>query len=452
MRIVWISLLACPAMLAVATAFADSPQPPGPIDAAAGVVLVPRVAPSADSDNEVAGLAKGSKPMLLNWERVYALALARARADRGPQSPTLDPEALAREAAKVGIADFARFKKEFVGEGPFRDPSAKVLSLLREMLAVDSARRNVAAHEALNAVLMERIQGESGGLTRLDLDTVFAALVRTRQRLDHQIREFRDGLDELKVALGLSPRASVILDRKGIAEFQTVFDAIEEWSRSPTRRLAELPRLIAQLPLMGDVDLGGEPILEAIDVNPDRWEEVMTKAARLALENRGDAGQGQARQDAGVALELRVRRRIRRLVELRGAYDRTKQGYEDGAKRNYELAIRRRDQAFERLLAPPSEVEAPRSPLLEGLVAQIADVFKAGDELVGLWTLFRAERLALNRDLGVLPYNDWNSFYADLKALRGAAQVAPAVPGAAQVAPAPAPPAPPQVAPAPPGP
>ena len=38
------------------------------------------------------------------------------------------------------------------------------------------------------------------------------------------------------------------------------------------------------------------------------------------------------------------------------------------------------------------------------------------DRLVGLWASFKAERLALYRDLGVLPYDDWKSFYDDLAA------------------------------------
>ena len=40
--------------------------------------------------------------------------------------------------------------------------------------------------------------------------------------------------------------AAVILDRKVIAEFQTAFDAVEEWCKRPNRRLADLPGLIGQ--------------------------------------------------------------------------------------------------------------------------------------------------------------------------------------------------------------
>ena len=41
---------------------------------------------------------------------------------------------------------------------------------------------------------------------------------------------------------------------------------------------------------------------------------------------------------------------------------------------------------------------------------------EAQDRLIALWTSFRVERLALYRDLGVLPYDHWDAFYADLSA------------------------------------
>ena len=99
----------------------------------------------------------------------------------------------------------SRFKKDFLAGGTLRDPAATCSDSCVGS-GRSTTRTSVVVHESLNKMLVERIQGESGGLSRLDLDTVFAALIKTRQRLDHQIREFRDGLDQLKVAVGLSPR------------------------------------------------------------------------------------------------------------------------------------------------------------------------------------------------------------------------------------------------------
>ena len=75
-----------------------------------------------------------------------------------------------------------------------------------------------------------------------------------------------------------------------------------------------------------------------------------------------------------------------------------------------------KDQAFERLTAPPSPVVTSRSSLLKDVIEQQTEVIEAQDRLIALWTSFRAERLALYHDLGVLPYNDWKSFLADLSA------------------------------------
>jgi hypothetical protein len=54
----------------------------------------------------------------------------------------------------------------------------------------------------------------------------------------------------------------------------------------------------------------------------------------------------------------------------------------------------------------------------QGLLDQFDQVRSAQDRLVGLWASFKAERLALYRDLGVLPFDDWKSFYNDLEARR----------------------------------
>ena len=88
------------------------------------------------------------------------------------------------------------------------------------------------------------------------------------------------------------------------------------------------------------------------------------------------------------------------------------------AKQGYAQAVLTKDQAFERLFPPTSDASPQRSPLLERLIDQAANVATLEDQLTELWTTFRAERLALYRELGVLPYTDWKSYYADLTARR----------------------------------
>ena len=136
-------------------------------------LLVPHLLPSLAQDKEAAGLAQNRRPELLTWERVYPLALVRARRASVTFEATLDPKALADESDRLDVADFARFRQEFLaphsaaGTG-LRDPSADFLDLLRRVLAIDNARRNVAFHQNVEKFVLELIQGESSGLRRVD--------------------------------------------------------------------------------------------------------------------------------------------------------------------------------------------------------------------------------------------------------------------------------------------
>jgi hypothetical protein len=452
MRNLFTGILACALVIVVEISFAGPPQqPPSPVPAGdavvqppvldlkqieaagrrnqvealgiSGITVVPPFAPTPDYDKEIAGLPSGSRPPVLTWERIYALALVRAHPGQGGQ----------------GVADFAQFRKDFCADDPgagekFRDPSAAVLDLLGRLEAIDNARRNIEFHENLMKLLLERIQGEASGLCQLDVDMVSASLARVRQKRADEISQFRDGLDQLKVVLGLSPRVEFILDRPRPAAFREVRDEVDNWARRPDRSLQELPRLLEGLPGLGEVVVDGRPILAKLDKNPDLLEEILTRAAQLAIKNRNDRDKSQAQGDAAVQLELRVRRRLRNLLDTRRACE--------GEKRSYELAIRLRDQTFERLIAPPTAAISPRSPMIKELIEAANEMLKVEDRLVGLWTSFRTERLALYRDLGVLPYKDWSSFYADLTPTPVLAEAVEAVkpqPAAGNALPRPAP-------------
>jgi hypothetical protein len=391
-----------------------------------------------DYDNENAGLSRGTHPELLTWDRIYALAVVRARTRRGAFAPTLDRAALAAEAARQGVGDFARFRTNFHSNGPFHDPGPAVLELQSRLLAVDGARRTVVFYESVHKLIAERSMGVTSGVNRLDVETIFAAILQARQKLANEIRQFRDGLDDLKFLLGLSPRAPVILDRQYLKPFSAVFDSVEDWQRKPRRMLADLPPLIERLPLPGDVTINGAPILTRIEKDSDQWEDVLASAGQLALKSRSEQDEIRAQSNSGAQLELRIRRRIRGLFEKRLAYQQE--------KRCYEGATILRDQAFERLFAPPPQVITSRSSLLQGVIEQHARIVETQDRLVALWTSLRAERLELYHDLGVLPHQDWKSFYADLSCEPGAAAAAPAVPpepAARDVHAFPAPPGPP---------
>ena len=141
--------------------------------------------------------------------------------------------------------------------------------------------------------------------------------------------------------------------------FPAVFDSVENWARRPTRRAQDLYRLIDDLPGAGEVVINGEPVLDKIEKIPDQWDEVLTKAEnsrRIAAPHKILA---RLPSTLCARLELRIRGQIRSLYDKRHAYEEE--------KKSFELAIRLRDQTFERLLAPPSTVDSvalssPRPP------------------------------------------------------------------------------------------
>jgi hypothetical protein len=380
-------------------------------------LLQGHVPPSLEGDREIAGLSTSSHPEVLTWERVYALGLVRARGGPGPRAEALDPKAVAEQAARHGFDDFGRFRKEFLaarlqGGGDFLDPSGEFLALLDRLERIDHARRNAAFYQNTFTLFSELIKGQSAGLSQLNLDQAEALLIRARQDLAEAIAGYRDRLERFKITMGLSVRAPVVLDREIVASFGKVFDQARSWQERPDRGLRELPRIIKGLPALGEVVVEGRSILAAMGGSTDQQEEVLTRAARLAIRNRSDLDKGPPARGDAAALERSIRRRIRRLFELRRAYE--------AQQRSYELSIRLIDQGLEQIAAPSRTSALARPEMvatgITGLLAPETQRMNAEDRLVTIWTSFQTERLALYRELGVLPYDDWKSFLSDLSA------------------------------------
>ncbi len=374
---------------------------------------------SIDSDKEIAGLPVGSRPELLTWERVYTLALVRGRAGSLRNTDVLDPQVLAGLVAQHRVADFGRFRQDFLAAGPgateaFRDPSAIYFELLRRLQVVGNASYDVALREICLGLYQELLQGESSGLSDLETDLVDASLTSARQRLANAIAQYRDGLDEFKVAIGLPPRALLIPDPLAITPFRAASDRAHNWHRGPNRTLGVLPKFSAQLPALGEVTLDGQPILGTIEANPGRLEEVLATATRVAATNRKSGEKGEPAPGTDSQLELRTRRHIRHLAQTRQAYE--------VEKRRFELATRLIDRLLTQFAAPPAGgtnalAQASGARIqTQSLLEQFTQIQRAQDQLIGLWSAFKAERLSLYHELGVFPYDDWKSFYADLGA------------------------------------
>ncbi len=148
-------------------------------------------------------------------------------------------------------------------------------------------------------------------------------MIRARQQVADAIAEYRDRSEMFKITMGLSIRAPVIPDREIVASFGRVFEQARSWQARPDRSLRELPRIIEGLPALGEVMVEGRSLLGQMEGSTDQREEALTRAARLAIRNRGDLDKGSDRGNGADALELNIRSRVRRLFEMRRADERS---------------------------------------------------------------------------------------------------------------------------------
>jgi hypothetical protein len=83
MRATAIGVWAYSCLMIAASSVAGRAQPPTREGAHVAELPSPYLPADRDSDKVIAGLSRTSRPELLTWERIYALALVRARSGRG---------------------------------------------------------------------------------------------------------------------------------------------------------------------------------------------------------------------------------------------------------------------------------------------------------------------------------------------------------------------------------
>jgi hypothetical protein len=350
----------------------------------------------AGDDRTLAGLPADGRPEVLTWERAYTLALVRCRSPRpAALADSLDPKQLAEQAQRLGVGDFERFGDDFLGRRagapPFVDPSAPLFDLFRRLQAVDSTRALVDALEDLKREF-EAMQAEAQAPARpVRLERW---LEHARAQLTEELGAYRQQLDKVKAELGLSPKAPVIPDRTSLARFRTVFEKADAWFGNPERARADLPRLASQLPALADRLPGPLSLAGVSTADPERLAAVVDAADQILARNRGPLDE---------AARAGVHRRIEHLAGLLGDYRKETE--------QWRRALEAKDQAFEQLLAPPRPGAVVQVPDLIGLHAGI---LQSEARLVALWASYHAERLALARDLRVMPARDWPSFLAQV--------------------------------------
>ena len=85
-------------------------------------------------------------------------------------------------------------------------------------------------------------------------------------------------------------------------------------------------------------------------------------------------------------------------------------------KRNYELNVRLKDQAFEQIVAPPAggsqnlAQSANAATQTTNLLGFQGRAFSSQVGLIGQYETYQTQRLIFYRDIGTLPYDEWEAF------------------------------------------
>jgi hypothetical protein len=374
------------------------------------------------------------------------------------------------------------------------DPTLGFIPVAQNFAQVIIDLKNVAYFEQLAALYEQLIEGESSGLTQLQVDQVRSQVVSARQTLVSDIVTLRNSNDAFKQQLGLPPDTPMVPDLSLYQPYLDVFTQIDEWQRDPKRKLEDVPNIVDRIPPLQDIVLDGHSILGPylnsstyID-NEEDLEATLQAAVRIALEYRLDlmntraqlydawrqirvranalkgfldirltnqvftpptttnpfAFVSQAKQfslvlDAELPL-IRVAERnaFRQAIIAYEQQRRSLQSLEDFiknqlrsdirqmqltyitydiTKRNLILNIRLKDQAFEQIVAPPQAVTGQGLAQTANAATQTSNLIGFQSRVIGSESLlttafqnYQLARLIVYRDIGTLPYDEWEAF------------------------------------------
>ena len=81
------------------------------------------------------------------------------------------------------------------------------------------------------------------------------------------------------------------------------------------------------------------------------------------------------------------------------------------ARRNLLLSVRTKDQSFEQIVAPPQPNATSQGAVqTNNLIQAQGNVINQENSLVMLWYQYQSFRLQVYRDLGILPFDEWEAF------------------------------------------
>ena len=374
------------------------------------------------------------------------------------------------------------------------DPTIGFIPLAENVAEVIVDLRNLAFFEQLAALYEQLIEGESSGLSQLQVDQVKSRVLTSRQTLITDIITLRNTNDSFKQQIGLPPDTPMVPDVSIFQPYLDVFAEIDEWQRNKNRKLEDVPRIVDKIPQLPDIVLDGHSLLgpylnsTTYTDNEEDLEATLQAAVRIALEYRLDLMNTRAQlYDAwrqirvkanalkgvfNIALTNQVftpptttnpfgffsqahqfslvfnaelplirvaeRNAFRQAIiayeqqrralmseedfiknQLRGDIRAMQVNYinYDITKRNLVLNIRLKDQAFEQIIAPPQAAtgqglaqSANAATQTTNLINFQQTLFTYEVALITAYETYQLARLTVYRDIGILPYDEWEAF------------------------------------------
>ena len=362
-------------------------------------------------------------------------------------------------------------------------PVVGFLNVVEDVQLVENSVRNLSVFERFLIVYKELVQGESSGLTQLQVDQVNQNVQTARNALIFQQTNYRNDLDNYRIQIGIPPDVPIIVDRSRTQGFKKTFEEIDRWSLSLKRELEQLDGIVRRLPDLEDLVIDGRSCQEVfVDKDGSSLDDLLITAERVALENRLDLMNARAQlydtwrqirvsanalkgvlnvgvtnqiltppttnnpfgfvsQARQFSLVLNAELPLVRVAErntfttnliLYQRQRRALQVQEDQlkfqlrteirqmqllytqfqvARLNLLLSVRTKDQSFEQIVAPPApNAQAQGAVQTNNLIQAQGNVINQENSLVSLWYLYQVQRLQVYRDLGILPFDEWEAF------------------------------------------
>ena len=316
----------------------------------------------------------------------------------------------------MGADNFETFRQEYLAND-FRGPAPQFFEVLKHRQEVDSARDQAAMAANMRRLFEELLKVQVPAVSQLQLEQIESYLLVSQQSLALSLANYRSAVDDLKVLLGLPVSTPLVLDERVLVPFTTVFRATDDWFREPDRRLDRLTAIHDRLPRLEDRKVGGHSLLEVIKgtLPEERFLEECTAFARP---HRSILKDDRAPLEDRNPIELGIRNVVRTLIAAHKGYN------VDRAR--LEVAARYLDETFDQVVSPPvpgtpAAVHSARSAThATNVIGAASKLYEVRNALVTQWFFVKEVELRLYRELGVLPFNNWESFHRSLVPVLGA--------------------------------